>query len=165
MKFRYLLILFLLIGIRLSAQSPDLKSYNLTWTSQSKNAGESMPCGGGDIGLNVWEEKGDICFYISRSGTFDENNTFLKLGRVKLTLQPNALNGTVFKQQLVLEDGSVLISGTNGKLNTHVKLWVDVFRPVIHAEITSNEAIKTAAAYESWRYKDRAANGTENNQD
>src|ERR1700744_4665057 len=104
------------------AQTPELKTYDLEWKSQSKNSGGSMPCGGGDIGLNVWVEHGDLYFYISRSGTFDENNTFLKLGRVKLSLQPNALNGTTFKQQLVLEDGSVLISGTNGKLNTQVKL-------------------------------------------
>src|SRR6202000_810676 len=161
----YLLILFLLTSLRSLAQSPDLKSYDLTWTRQSKNSGESMPCGGGDIGLNVWVEKGDIYFYISRSGTFDENNTFVKLGRVKLSPLPNALNGTVFKQQLVLEDGSVIISGSNGNLKTQVKLWVDVFRPVIHAEISSNQAIKTTAVYENWRYKDCEANGTAKHQE
>jgi len=165
MKLRYIISFFLLIGLQTSAQSPNLKNYEITWTSQSKNSGESMPCGGGDIGLNVWVEKGDIYFYISRSGTFDENNTFLKLGRVKLSLQPNALNGTKFQQTLILENGSVVIEGTNGKTTTQVKLWVDVFRPVIHAEIVSSQAIKTTAAYESWRYKDRPANGTENNQD
>lgn len=165
MKGCYLLIFFLLIGVQAIAQLPNLKNYDLTWSSQSNNSGESMPCGGGDIGLNVWVEKGDIYFYISRSGTFDENNTFLKLGRVTLSLQPNALNGTKFQQTLILENGSVVIEGTNGKTTIQVKLWVDVFRPVIHAEIVSNQPVKTTASYESWRYNDRAANGTENNQD
>ncbi len=33
--------------------------YNVVWTSQSKDASESMPVGGHDIGLNVWVEEGD----------------------------------------------------------------------------------------------------------
>ena len=45
-----------------------------------------MPCGGGDIGLNVWVENGDILFYIAKSDAFDENNTLLKLGRVRIHL-------------------------------------------------------------------------------
>ena len=31
-----------------------VSDYNVVWDSQSKNAMESMPCGGHDIGLNVW---------------------------------------------------------------------------------------------------------------
>ena len=33
-----------------------------------------MPCGGGDIGLNVWVENNELLFYMAKSGTFDENN-------------------------------------------------------------------------------------------
>src|SRR5215210_8015418 len=62
---------------------------DITWDSQSRNASESMPCGGGDIGLNVWVENGDILFYVARSGTFDENNALLKLGRVRIKMSPN----------------------------------------------------------------------------
>jgi hypothetical protein len=32
------------------------ENYNVVWTSQSKNSSESMPCGGGGVGLNVWVE-------------------------------------------------------------------------------------------------------------
>ncbi|MGZ3755774.1 MAG: DUF5703 domain-containing protein [Mucilaginibacter sp.] len=160
-------ILFLLTGFNYEAfsQSPELKTNNLTWNSQSKNSGESMPCGGGDIGLNVWVENGDVYFYMAKSGSFDENNTFLKSGRVRIRLSPNPFNNAAFTQQLVLQDGSVLINGVNGKQQTQVKIWVDVFRPVIHIEVKGNQALKTEADYESWRYQDRAANGTENNQD
>ncbi|MDB5010357.1 MAG: hypothetical protein JWQ06_1146, partial [Mucilaginibacter sp.] len=76
----FLWLLFSISFLKVEAQQDELKAYNLVWNSQSKNSGESMPCGGGDIGLNVWVENGELYFYIAKSGTFDENNTFLKLG-------------------------------------------------------------------------------------
>ena len=78
--------------------SPSLENYTVRWTSQSKNSSESMPCGGGDTGLNVWVENNDILFYFSRSGTFDENNAFLKLGRIRLRLSPNPLQQSVLSK-------------------------------------------------------------------
>jgi len=150
--------------MRANAQMQQLKDYSLIWNSQSKNSGESMPCGGGDIGLNVWVENGDLYFYISKSGTFDENNTFLKLGRIRVRLSPNPFSGIKFSQQLYLPDGSVIINGTNNNLNAQIKVWVDVYRPVIHVEIKCNKPVRTEADYESWRYQDRGTNGNENNQ-
>ena len=50
----------------------NVSKYNVVWTKQSANSSESMPCGGGDIGLNVWTEKDEIFFYLSRSGAFDD---------------------------------------------------------------------------------------------
>lgn len=165
MRCKYLILLLCCsIIFKANAQIAALKNYDLEWKSQSKNSGESMPCGGGDIGLNVWVENGELYFYISRSGTFDENNTFLKLGRVGIKLSPNPFSGTEFSQVLHLEDGSVIINGKSGDADAKVKLWVDVFRPVIHIEINSNQPIKTEADYESWRYRDRASNGLENNE-
>ena len=90
------------------------ENYPVVWTSQSQNSSESMPCGGGGVGLNVWMEKGNLYFYVSQSGAFDENNALLKLGRVKVSLSPNPFAGTVFRQELVLQDGSIKISGKNG---------------------------------------------------
>nr|WP_199074975.1 DUF5703 domain-containing protein [Pedobacter sp. ASV19] len=137
----------------------------LVWNSPSENAAGSMPCGGGGIGLNVWVEKGELLFYISRSGTFDENNTLLKQGRVRLKLSPNPFEGgTDFKQELVLKDGYVHISGKKGSLHTEVKLWVDVFKPIIHLEVKSNRKLLAEAGYESWRTADRPTKGKENNQ-
>jgi hypothetical protein len=137
---------------------------NVVWTSQSNNSAESMPVGGGDIGLNLWVEKGDVYLYLSRSGTFDENNTLLKLGRIKLNLSPNPFTGKTFKQELVLNDGYAQISASNGKLNTKIKVWVDIFNPVIHLEVKSNQKVSTEASYESWRFEDRITKGKENNQ-
>jgi hypothetical protein len=137
---------------------------NVVWTSQSNNSAESMPVGGGDIGLNLWVEKGDVYVYLSRSGTFDENNTLLKLGRIKLNLSPNPFVGKTFKQELVLNDGYAQISASNGKLNTQIKVWVDVFNPIIHFDVKSTQKVITEASYESWRFEDRITKGKENNQ-
>lgn len=138
---------------------------NLVWYAQSENAAASMPCGGGDIGLNVWVEHGELLFYIARSGTFDENNTLLKLGRVRLRLTPNPFEaGSTFRQELVLNEGYVKITGAKSGLNTEVKIWVDVFKPVINLEIKSNRTTVAEAGFESWRTEDRITKGKENNQ-
>ncbi|MFV8326638.1 DUF5703 domain-containing protein [Flavobacterium sp. ZS1P14] len=154
--------LFLLLFSTLftKAQIPVLANYNPIWNTQSSNCSESMPLGGGDIGLNVWVEKGDLYFYISRSGTFDEHNTFLKLGRVKVTLTPNPFAANEgFHQELVLKDGCIKIAQNN----TRIKLWVDVFKPVIHLDLSSDIPLKMKASYESWRYVNREVKGKANN--
>ncbi|UOR03551.1 DUF5703 domain-containing protein [Hymenobacter aerilatus] len=145
-------------------QAQELASNNIIWTSQSKNSGESMPCGGGDIGLNVWAENGDVLFYVARSGTFDENNSLLKLGRVRLRLTPNPFEGSAFKQTLNLQQGNVTLTGTAGKTTAQVHIWVDVFKPIVHVEVSSNEKLAAEATYESWRFADRLLKAKENNQ-
>ena len=141
-------------GIAVLAQNNSLDAYNIVWNTQSKNASESMPCGGGDIGLNVWVEKGDILMYLSRSGAFDENNVFPKLGRVRLRLSPNPFNDGFFKQELKLKEGMVEILGKLAGKMVAVKIWIDVFQPVIHVETSSKKTISLEAVYENWRTKD-----------
>ncbi|MCU0374044.1 MAG: DUF5703 domain-containing protein, partial [Chitinophagaceae bacterium] len=145
-------ILFFLIFCRISfAQVID--DYNIVWTSQSKNAGESMPCGGGDIGLNVWTERDEILFYLSRSGAFDENNVFPKLGRVRLRTTPNVFAGAAFRQELKLKDGYVEISTKKNRQTTTFKIWVDVHSPIVHVDWQSTQAIQVEAVYENWRFE------------
>lgn len=142
----------------LIAQPNKLNNYNVVWTTPSKNSSESMPCGGGDIGLNAWVENGDVLFYLSRSGTFDENNQFLKMGRVRLHFSSNPFNNKArFHQELKLKEGLVQILGKD----IEVIFWVDVFRPIIHININSKQKINVTAVYENWRYADRIITGTE----
>lgn len=110
-----------------------------------------MPCGGGDIGMNVWVEDGDVLFYLSRSGCFDENNTLLKLGRFRVHLsKPFSLSS--FRQQLVLNDGYVQV--TDGQ--KWVQIWADVNKPVVHVEVSiEKERTDVDVTYESWRTHDR----------
>ncbi|SMC38304.1 DUF5703 domain-containing protein [Pedobacter africanus] len=164
---QYIVWLFLSAGFLFGAkaQSRANPDENVIWTSQSANAAASMPCGGGDVGLNVWVEHGELFLYIARSGTFDENNTLLKLGRMRLKLSPNPFDEkSSFKQELVLKDGYVKITGARGSLRTEVNVWVDVFKPVVHLDVKSNHKTIAVAGYESWRHNDRITKGKENNQ-
>lgn len=125
---------------------------NVIWNTPSRNSSESMPCGGGDIGMNIWVENGDVLFYVSRSGTFDENNCQLKQGRFRLRLSPNPFeNVTDFRQELKLKDGYVEIASGG----TQIQCWVDVFHPVVHVEIANAQPLQAEVSYENWRYQDR----------
>lgn len=62
-----IIIICLLLVLPLYGQS--LSDYNPIWNTSSKGSHESMPCGGGSIGMNVWVENGELYFYFSRSGS------------------------------------------------------------------------------------------------
>ena len=156
------LLFFIAISTSANAQQTELDAYNIVWNTQSKNSSESMPCGGGDIGLNVWVENGEILFYLSQSGMFDENNALLKAGRVRLQISPNPFAENSFRQVLVLKDGYVNITGNNETVTTSINIWVDVFHPSIHIDIHSNQPVRATAVYESWRYKNRPSTTKEN---
>lgn len=159
-----ILILFLVLIttiVSLSAQQTASK-YDITWNTQSKNASESMPCGGGDIGMNVWVENGELFIYVARSGNFDENNALMKTGRIRVKLSPNPFNGSNFKQQLHLQNGYITVEGENNGIQATVKIWADVFHPVAHIDISSKQIVNVEASYESWRYQDRIVKPREN---
>ncbi len=133
-----------------AASAADYKPKDYVWTTQSRNSSESMPCGGHDIGMNVWVEDGDVLFYVSQSGWFDENNTLLKAGRWRIHFDDQPAVGT-FEQRLCLDDGAIYI--TLGDMK--IRLWADVMEAVVFCDISSKKKVKTTLSYESWRYKDR----------
>ena len=156
------LLLLLLTPLHAADELSWLDPYNIVWTSPSKNAGESMPCGGGDIGMNVWVENGDLLFYLSRSGTFDELNGFPKLGRIRIQLTPNPLdNSSAFRQELKLKDGFVEIFGMKNGQNVTVRIWADVFHPVVHVDIQGNRKTTATFTYENWHQTDRELGNSE----
>lgn len=148
MKRFYLIITMILVGV----SALRSQHANVVWDSPSRNSSESMPCGGGDIGMNVWVEEGDLLFYVSRSGTFDANNCQLKQGRIRLRMSPNPFKDAKdFRQELKLQDGYVEVSAGG----TQVQIWADVFHPVVHVEIAGGQSVQTEVFYENWRYKER----------
>ena len=121
------------------------------WKTPSKNSSESMPCGGGSVGMNVWVENGTIFFYVCRTGSFDENNTILKQGRFRINLIPALKTDANFSQILHLSDGYVSVSDGEKTVN----IWVDVFKPVIHVDIDGKQSLKVEASYDNWRIEDK----------
>ncbi|MEI7423728.1 MAG: DUF5703 domain-containing protein [Prolixibacteraceae bacterium] len=155
-----LITLFILVAASsfLTGQnrSTAIDQYNVVWNSQSKNSGESMPLVGGDIACNVWVENGELLFYMSRSGSFSENGTYLKLGRVRIKLSPNPFsNDATFRQELKLKNGFIEIEGKSPSLRAGIRVWVEVLRPVIHVDIDASKPVGVEASYESWRTEDR----------
>ncbi len=129
----------------------------VVWTSQSRNSSESMPCGGHDIGMNVWVEQGDVLFYVQQSGWFDENNTLLKAGRWRLHFEGSPFDGSDFRQELRLDEGAVYIKGKG----MEIRIWVDVFTPVVFVAMESQHTERATLSYESWRYRDRTVTKAE----
>ncbi|MGF2411650.1 MAG: DUF5703 domain-containing protein [Ferruginibacter sp.] len=160
MKYKLFFLLAIVFALQLQAQTNS--NYNIVWNTQSKNASESMPCGGGDIGMNVWAENGEVLIYVAKSGSLNEDNAMMKAGRIRLKLLPNPFDGKTFKQELHLQEGYITIDGENNGVKATVKIWADVFSAVAHIDITASKKINATAAYESWRYQDRIIKSREN---
>lgn len=127
--------------------------YNIRWTTQSANSADSMPCVGGDIGLNVWVENNELLFYIGREGCRDENGSLLKMGRVRIAITPSPFaSDAAFSQELKLSEGLVKVRSEAPGVNAAtIRLWVEVDRPIVHAEIETSEKSTVRATYENWR--------------
>ncbi len=139
----------------LKASNNWLESYELEWKQPSEHASQSMPCGGGDVGLNVWVEQGDILIYMAKSDAIDETGLQPKLGRIRIQLSPNPFtNHTEFSQVLNLNEGCVEIMGENFGLRSKILVWVDVKRPVINIDIAGNHKFDVSVNYENWHQDD-----------
>lgn len=152
-SFMLCVIGMILSGWLMASDMKDpMEEYNLCWTTQSRDASESMPCGGGDIGMNVWVEGNEVFLYVSRSGVFDENNVFPKLGRVRLSFYPNPFEGATFRQELKLHDGYVEIEAAKGGKKCVIEVWANVHIPVAEVKVKSDVPLQMNAAYENWRF-------------
>ena len=157
---RVLLTIIILHIAIVGMTATDYVPRDLIWTSQSINASASMPCGGHDVGLNVWVERGDLLVYAAQSGWFDENNTLLKAGRWRLHLDGHPFDGKDFIQRLCLDDGAVYISGGG----VEVRIWADVEQPTIFMTLASHKPRAAILSYESWRWRDRPLTKAESQQ-
>jgi len=144
-----------------SAWQKELASYNVAWTTQSKNSSESMPLAGGILGLNVWTENGEVCFLIGSPNCLDENGMQVKLGLLRLHFDP-AVFEKDFRQELHLGQSEIVVSGrTADGSPVTVKLWCGVEHPLIHIETMAGEPVSVTATYETWSgYEAKPDNGT-----
>lgn len=156
---RKILLTHLLLALLLPdlfAQKRTLSDYNISWLSPGINSQGSMPIGNGDIGANVWvEANGDLVFYVSKTDAWDDLGRLLKLGKIRVSITPNPLNGNDFLQELKLQEGVILLSyGT-----TKVKCWIDANHPVMQVDIKGKNPVNVQVTYENWRKERRALLG------
>jgi hypothetical protein len=148
-------VLFALHGFLTAANlhAASISDYNVVWDSPSADCHGSMPIGNGDLGANVWvEPSGDICFYLSKTDSWDEHSELLKLGKLRVRLTPNPFtNVTRFKQELNLQDGVIKIAGASHKVAADLRFWIDANHPVVR--ITGSSTVKTEVEvrFEPWR--------------
>ncbi len=153
--------LFLFAGLLASgalAQKSTIKDYNISWTTPGINSLGSIPLGNGDIGLNAWvEENGDLVFYLSKTDTWSENGQLLKLGKIRVSLNPNPFIKESFLQELKLEQGEIVVNYGLSKIT----LWVDANHPTVQIDIDSKTAINAQVSFETWRKARRQLTGME----
>jgi hypothetical protein len=130
-------------GVRLAV------AQDVAWSQPGTNENDSLPLGNGDVALNVWTEtNGDLVLLAAKADAWSENGQLLKLGRVRLSLNPNPFVASpTFTQTLHLEQGVVtLAAGRNS-----ARIWVDANRPVAHVELETEQPVQLTASAEIWR--------------
>lgn len=135
----------------LSAQ--QISDYNVVWDIPSEHSGGSMPLGNGELGMNVWVEKGgDLLFYLSRTDAMSEANRLMKLGRIRVKLTPNPFReGMPFTQKLLLDEGCIEISAGSPGEEVIFKLFMDPAAEVAYLTYDGQEKRQLSVTAESWR--------------
>lgn len=132
----------------------QLNQYNVVWNTLSTTGSmESMPLGNGDITANVWIEKGgDLLLYIGKSDTWSEATRLLKVGRIRVKLNPNPFTeNAFFSQELNLHRGEINVTAGPKGNTTRIKLWIDANQPVIRIETASDKNISVSCTTELMR--------------
>lgn len=110
-----------------------------------------MPLGNGAISTNAWiNPAGELEFYIGRTDTWDEYSRLLKVGKIRIVLDPPPPLDS-FGQTLSLTDATMEVRFGKGKDSVALDLWVDANHPVIHATIDSPVPRTATASIELWR--------------
>jgi alpha-L-fucosidase 2 len=133
------------------------------WNSPSKDSRGSMPIGNGDLGANVWvEPSGDLVFYLSKTDAWSENCRLLKLGRVRVKLDPplDTVNAA-FTQTLDPLSGLIRIESKSEVRNTSIRFWIDAYHPLVQVDVESNQPLNFSATAEIWRTARRELKGRE----
>ena len=126
--------------------------YNVVWNSPSRDASGSMPLGNGQIGLNAWvEPNGSLLFYIARTDSWGDNGRLLKVGRVRIALEPCPPTNARFRQSLNLKDATMIVRWGERDEAVTLRLWVDANHPVIHVTTISQRPTVATASIELWR--------------
>ena len=142
----------LLLAATLAARAQDnpfAAANDVTWNTLGTNENSSMPLGNGDVALNVWTElNGDIVLLVAKADAWSENCQLLKLGRVRVRLEPNPFaSSTSFAQTLKLESGEIRFQAGKNRAS----IWVDANHPAVHFEGRFEQPVSMKATIEPWR--------------
>ncbi len=158
-----LLLVMTMASSVIGAEPGSVRQYNVVWDSPSADSSGSMPLGNGEIGLNVWvEQGGDLLLYIARTDAWSENARLLKLGRMRVTLDPNPFAGPgPFRQELRLGEGEIEVRAGPDDVAVLLRVWVDANHPVVRIECQGRRDFRLQVGLETWRTAERKLEGGE----
>jgi len=145
--------------ILIAAQGPqDLGDYDLVWSTPGGDAAGSVPMGNGALGLNAWVESGgDLLLLLARNDSFSEASRLLKVGRVRIALDPPLATGAGFRQRLNLGAGRLQLDFDGGLVEVFVEPGADRVR--VGGSFTAPRSVRATA--EIWRDERRRLLGDE----
>lgn len=125
---------------------------NITWNSPSGSERGFMPLGNGNLCMNLWVEKeGDLQFYFTVQDALTELDRNVKLGKVRLSLEPNPFKGCVsFCQTLNLADGCIDVRAQGSGVTLTLKIFA-AENDVLFVDAHSSSPLGVRAAYTNWR--------------
>ena len=132
----------------------ELGRYDVVWDRAGSGSKDSMPAGNGDVSLNVWTEgaTGSVCFYIGKTDSWDETGRLLKIGKVRIRIEPNPFaDGRAFVQRLDLRSAAVEVAAGEGRDAASVRVWADANRPAVRVEARVPRTSVVTATIEPWR--------------
>jgi hypothetical protein len=147
-----------------AARVPDeLALYEPVFTTPGGDPSGAVPIGNGELGASVWvEANGDLCFYVARTDAWSETNRLLKLGKVRVRLEPSPfVAGAPFEQRLKLADGTLEIRGGAAGAEAKLVIAVDSERPVVRIVGGSAKPVVVRATLEPWRKERHVLRGEE----
>jgi len=135
----------------------------IIWSRPSLGSSGSMPLGNGDLGVNLWvEEDGDLLFYIGKTDAWSENARLLKLGRVRVSLEPNPFSsGSNFSQVLEAGSGEIRLLAGHEKTEIDTNIRVDANDPAVSITGSGSGKFDVRVALETWRNAKREITGPE----
>src|SRR5215469_14967840 len=95
--------------VLLAGENHFVATNDVIWNSLGTNENDSMPIGNGDLAANVWtEQNGDLIILLSKADAWTELGKLVKLGRLRIHMDPNPFTGAKrFSQTLALDNASI----------------------------------------------------------
>ena len=124
---------------------------DVVWDTPSRDHHGSMPLGNGSTCANAWiNPAGELEFYLSRGDSWGDNARLLKLGKLRIALDPPPPLAP-FEQVLSLADATIKVRFGSGERAVDLRLWIDANHPVVHATIEAGVPVAATATIEPWR--------------
>lgn len=129
-----------------------LRDLNVVYHSPGQSDRSAMPLGNGELAVSLWvEQDGDLQFYLARSDTLTELDRNVKLGKVRVSLEPNPFeSGLPFRQELQLSEGCISIDAGGSRTAT-LTIFVGSESPSVFVKGEFAQPTRVSAKFETWR--------------